>query len=94
MKVDFAKAYDFVDWDFSMTVLHFMNFPLQFCAWIRACVTNPKISVKISSEFNGFFSSRGLHQGVLLLPYLSILIMQILQGNVRYHTEADEIQYC
>ena len=38
IKVDLCKAFDSVDWNFQLAVMHNMNFPEKFICWIKACV--------------------------------------------------------
>lgn len=40
-KLDIMKAYDSVDWEFLFAVMTYMEFPLQFIHWVRACVSTP-----------------------------------------------------
>nr|GEU46509.1 RNA-directed DNA polymerase, eukaryota [Tanacetum cinerariifolium] len=40
-KVDFAKAYDFVRWDFLLDILHAFGFGSRWCIWIRGIFSDP-----------------------------------------------------
>jgi len=74
--------------------LHLMNFPPQFCGWIRECILTPRYSVKINGQLHSFFpEGRGLRQGDPLSPYLFILVMQVLQGIVKHHSRGLDFQY-
>nr|GFB05570.1 RNA-directed DNA polymerase, eukaryota [Tanacetum cinerariifolium] len=82
-KVDFAKAYDSVRWDFISDVLLAFGFGPKWCQWICGIFSSNMASILInkgpSSEFPIF---SGLKQGDPLAPFLFILVMESLHLSV------------
>lgn len=41
LKLDMSKAYELVDWNFLLEVLHSFGFSNEVCGLIRECITTP-----------------------------------------------------
>lgn len=61
IKLDMAKAYDRVSWDFLQKILLAFGFGEEWVNWVLSCVTSTSFSVLINGEPSQLFcASRGL----------------------------------
>lgn len=79
IKLDLEKAYDTIDCSAIFAILSCMNFPARWISWISTCLQSCFFSLIINGIPSPLFSSsRGVHQGDPISPYLCILVSQIL----------------
>ncbi|XP_057426328.1 uncharacterized protein LOC130719736 [Lotus japonicus] len=71
LKLDFAKAYDNIDWDFLLDLLKEMNFGDKWITWISNCITTASLAILVNDTPTEFFKiEKGLRQGDPLSPLL------------------------
>lgn len=60
-KVDFAKAFDSISWEYLLDVKRKMNFPEKWVKWIFECISTARANVLVNGSPSGEFAlERGL----------------------------------
>ena len=79
LKIDFAKAFDCINWEFLFHVLEIMHFDVKWIKWIRNLFDSSRVSILVNgSPTEEFHPTRGLRQGDPLSPLLFNLIGEAL----------------
>ena len=70
-KLDIEKAYDYLNWQFLMEVMHCMGLGAKWRRWIWWCISTTRFSILVNDVLASFFpSSKGLGQKDPLSSYL------------------------
>ncbi|RVW16678.1 LINE-1 reverse transcriptase-like [Vitis vinifera] len=94
-KLDIEKAFDNINWQFLLKVLHKMGFGSKWIGWMWSCISTIKYSMLVNGVPAGFFSSsKGLRQGDPLSPYLFIMGMEVLSALISRAVEGGFIYGC
>ena len=82
--LDFAKAFDSLEWDFMFSSLEKFNFGNNFIHWIKTVYNKPMFTVKNNGWLSPKnFMSRGIRQGCPLSALLFIISVEILAHKIR-----------
>ena len=49
-KINFEKAYDYVNWHYIRDVMVLMGFGLKWCNWVDACLRSASISTLVNGS--------------------------------------------
>lgn len=93
LKIDLAKAFDRLEWNFIVSALTRKGLHEHFINLIYACMSSPVFSVIINGQtFQKFKNSRGIRQGCPLSPYLFVLAINELSLSLNDAMEANNLQ--
>jgi hypothetical protein len=92
-KLDLAKAYDRVDWNYLDGTLRKFGFAEVFIRWVMSCVKSVTYTVRLNGDLlQKFNPSRGLRQGDPLSPYLFLFVGEGLSRLLQREIESNRIQ--
>jgi hypothetical protein len=84
LKIDLSKAYDKVKWTFLRLALIKLGMNLITVNWIMGCIESVSFTILINgSPFKFFHSSRGLHKGCPLSPFLFLIVAEDLSRLIQ-----------
>ena len=83
VKLDIAKAYDKLNWQFIRKMLEVFGFSVTWVNWIMHLISSALFSILVNGVPSGIINpTRGIHQGDPLSPFLFILMAKGLGRSI------------
>lgn len=77
IKLDMAKAYNRVEWNYLNAIMLALGFPESWCSLVMKCVSSVSFSVRVNGVFSDSFRpSRGIRQGDPISPIFSCCVLR------------------
>ena len=93
IKLDIAKAYDKLRWNYLEAILNAHSFSPEWVEWVMALVSSPFYSIILNGYPTRLFPpSSGNRQGDLLSPFLFFLAAEGLSNIIQAKEEASRIR--
>jgi len=88
IKIDFKKAFDYVQWPFFRHLFMLFGFPTRFVHLVMKCVETASFSVAVNGDLFSFFPGKcSVRQGDPLSPYLFITCMEYFSRMLHLATQ-------
>jgi hypothetical protein len=96
LKLDFAKAFDSVNWDSLVKILQAHGFLTRWCNWVQSILRSSMLAVVVNGLPGRWINCKqGLRQGDLISPYLFLIVADVLpalilhDGTIRHPIALD-----
>ena len=93
LKIDLAKAFDRLEWNFIVSALARKGLHCHFINLVHACISSPTFSVLVNGQpSHKFRSFRGIRQGCPMSPYLFVIAINELSIALNEALAAQNLQ--
>ncbi|KAL9687729.1 hypothetical protein QQ045_032136 [Rhodiola kirilowii] len=93
LKLDMAKAFDKIEWDFLELMMKKLGFDADWVDRVLTYVHSARYCIRVNEDVSDFFyPSRGLRQGDPLSPYLFIMCTEWISYMLKYYAELGLIE--
>ena len=91
--VDYAKAFDTIEWDYVDQCLRLFNFGEGLISWTKLLRNNSVSKVEQNGHFTqDIILSRGCRQGDPVSPYIFVLCAELLSHVIRENSDIKGIE--